>query len=75
MSEIKNKSYYCDSLLRISIKNCNENKKLTEIANQFFILEDTYSNTINTIAKRDEVCLKSLEMLNLSCKHYIETIK
>lgn len=75
MSEIKNKSYTCDKIYEIFIRNCSENKKLIEYPQQFFILDTEFFHSLDTIAQRDLTCIKSLEALNRSCKNYIETTK
>ncbi len=78
MSAINNTSYICEKLMEISTRNCNNNKLseipnkiLSEVPNQLYLFEDPLINSLNTIATRDIACLKSLDMLNTCCNHYI----
>ena len=74
-SNLNNTSYICDKLMEISLKNCNNNYKLLEIPNndtdKLLMTEATKFRLLNTLATRDIACLKSLEMLNTCCKHYL----
>ncbi len=71
MSDKDRTSYICEKLIEISTRNCNDDKKLSDIPNKMFILESNLIDSLHTIATRDLACLKSLDMLNTCCKNHI----
>ncbi len=75
MSNLNNSSYICDKLMEISTRNCNNIYKLLDIpennTDKLLMAEANKVRLLSTIATRDISCLKSLDMLNTCCKHYI----